>query len=128
MSIRQEDMARVEDKFLSATDYCMGIFRRTCMYMDRYVEPGVLESALRHSPLELVEVDVECYGGRISTTLCKNVTHVVVDEDHLERVALLYGAYSDPSKGMPYVVEKKWVEACIVEGQRLDEGAWRVGV
>ncbi|KAL9646067.1 hypothetical protein ABK040_007947 [Willaertia magna] len=84
------------------------------VYIDKYEEIGNLSSNLL-TGYETIEMWIEIYGGSICDNMNdKNITHILVDEEELDRIQEMKRIYSVVKKRQVVpIVKFSWIRECI---------------
>ena len=110
--VTNNDMAEFEERHFDSV-YPYGMFRRLTFYVDK-------EEQELH-PLDLTEVTIQFYGGKVEAEVTDGVSHAVVQSDvSQERLERLKRARRRKEKKF-HIVTERWVEACVDQGSLVDE-------
>jgi hypothetical protein len=114
------------DRRLFATRPPWALFRGYVAYVDRYRVLGQAHTVEQASGLDAVAYLLRYHGARLTTQLTAELSHVLLDPDHLERLPEIRTAvrtllHRPPHTVVRHVLCKAWVLESVTRKEALDE-------
>lgn len=119
ISISTDEMAELEEKYFP-DDSPYGLFRTCRFYLDNKLVIGDPSTQIKDSSLEFLALELRFFGGTVSDSLDKKVSHVMVDKRDLSRVQELKQERRKRSRKF-HIVSEDWLRQCLEEGSLCSE-------
>lgn len=122
--LSQEAIVELEEEYFHE-DSPYGLLRTCRIYIDSNATLSFPDTHIKNCPLDLLQLELRFFGATISDKLDTNVSHIIVHEKDLSRIAQMKEIRRSRQKKF-HIVKEDWVRACMEEGTICSERSYEL--